>query len=109
LNDFRANALAFPGVVELPHHGSPSFRVGGKIFAQLSSDGQFALLKLTLSTQEWCQATFPDACRPEPGRWGQAGWTRLRWADIPRSHLTEMTEASWAAVAPANLKNRKEP
>ena len=31
----RALALAFPEAVEQDHHGRPSFRVGGKIFATL--------------------------------------------------------------------------
>ncbi|WP_340267697.1 MmcQ/YjbR family DNA-binding protein [Sphingobium mellinum] len=48
--------IALPGAIEQPHHGSPSFRVGGKIFAQLSSDGLTALLKLPLSLQEWGRA-----------------------------------------------------
>lgn len=31
----RALALALPGSVELDHHGRPSFRVSGRIFATL--------------------------------------------------------------------------
>jgi hypothetical protein len=31
----RQIALALPGAVEQDHHGRPSFRVGGKIFATL--------------------------------------------------------------------------
>jgi hypothetical protein len=31
----RALALALPGAVEQDHHGRPSFRVGGRIFATL--------------------------------------------------------------------------
>ncbi|TML54690.1 MAG: MmcQ/YjbR family DNA-binding protein [Actinobacteria bacterium] len=31
----RQLALALPGAVEQDHHGRPSFRVGGKIFATL--------------------------------------------------------------------------
>jgi hypothetical protein len=34
----RAIALALPGVVEQSHHGFPSFRVRGRIFATLPSD-----------------------------------------------------------------------
>ncbi len=64
-----------------------------------------ALLKLTPFLQGWCVATFPDDCHPEPGRWGQSGWTRLRWAAIPEDHLSEMVNASWLAVAPAELRH----
>jgi hypothetical protein len=34
----RAVALSLPEAVEQDHHGRPSFRVGGKIFATLWTD-----------------------------------------------------------------------
>jgi hypothetical protein len=34
-DEARRLALALPGAVEQDHHGRPSFRVGGKIFATL--------------------------------------------------------------------------
>ena len=34
----RSLALSFEGAVEQDHHGRPSFRVGGKIFATLWSE-----------------------------------------------------------------------
>jgi hypothetical protein len=34
-DDARRLALALPDTVEQPHHGRPSFRVGGKILATL--------------------------------------------------------------------------
>jgi hypothetical protein len=34
----RNQALALPGAVEQDHHGRPSFRIGGRIFATLSDD-----------------------------------------------------------------------
>ncbi len=101
--DFRRQALSLPGALEQPHHGAPSFRVAGKIFAQLSADESMALLKLSVFLQGWGVAHFPDACAPEPGRWGQSGWTRLRWRDLPEDSLSEMLKASWLAIAPASL------
>jgi hypothetical protein len=38
-NEARALALALPEAVEQDHHGRPSFRVGGKIFATMPPDG----------------------------------------------------------------------
>ena len=35
IDEVRRLALALPGAVEADHHGRPSFRVGGKIFATL--------------------------------------------------------------------------
>jgi hypothetical protein len=37
-DEARALALALPEAVEQDHHGRPSFRVGGKIFATLWDD-----------------------------------------------------------------------
>jgi hypothetical protein len=36
-DDVRALALSLPGAIEQDHHGRPSFRVQGKIFATLWS------------------------------------------------------------------------
>jgi hypothetical protein len=36
--DARLIALSLPGALEQDHHGRPSFRVGGRIFATLWSD-----------------------------------------------------------------------
>lgn len=36
--DVRRLALALPGAVEQDHHGFPSFRVGGRIFATLPDE-----------------------------------------------------------------------
>ena len=97
--DFRQHALAQSGAVEIPHHGAPSFRVDGKIFAQLSADETTALVKLSPFLQEWGMATYPDSCAPEMGKWGAAGWTRLRWRDIPEESIAEMLAFSRNCVA----------
>ncbi len=47
MSDFRAIALTQPSAIELDHFGAPSFRVNGKIFAQLSQDGEMGLVKLS--------------------------------------------------------------
>jgi hypothetical protein len=38
LDEARSLALSLPEAVEQDHHGAPSFRVGGKIFATLWSE-----------------------------------------------------------------------
>ena len=38
VTDARRLALALPEAVEQDHHGRPSFRVGGKIFATIWDD-----------------------------------------------------------------------
>ena len=38
-DDVRSLALALPDTTEAPHHQRTSFRVGGKIFATMPTDG----------------------------------------------------------------------
>jgi hypothetical protein len=97
--DFRTLAMSLPKVSELPHFDSASFRVNGKIFAQLSGDGLKGLVKLSADRQEWALQTFRDHCSAEP-HWGRYGWTWLAWATLPTDTLNELLAESWRAVAP---------
>lgn len=100
--DFRALALSLPSTVEQAHFDSPSFRVAGKIFAQLSADGQGGLVKLSPERQEWMLATFPGRCAAPP-HWGRFGWTHLDWKHLPSELLKDLLAESWRAVAPGKL------
>jgi hypothetical protein len=95
--DFRALALALPSSTEHDHLGRASFRVSGKIFAQLSHDGRTAVVKIP-AAQQWLIDSYPGA-RSSPGRWGQFGWTEFSWADLPRGVLEDLLRQSWDAVA----------
>jgi hypothetical protein len=101
-NIFRRAALALPQVTEQGHFGAPSFRVRGKIFAQLSSDETIALLKLSKDVQQWAITTYPRICRVEP-QWGKHGWTCMEWAAIPLDLLEDWLTSSWRAVTPRAL------
>ena len=61
-DDARRLALALPGAVEQDHHGRPSFRVGGKIFATLWSDAQLNAMLDEDGIRTAVQA-HPDTCR----------------------------------------------
>jgi hypothetical protein len=65
-DDARRLALELPGVVELPHHGFPSFRAGpkGRIFATMPTDG---ILRVMLEG---------DSIRAAAARWP---WCREGW------------------------------
>jgi predicted DNA-binding protein (MmcQ/YjbR family) len=70
-------AMAFPQTEERDHFGSPSFRVKGKIFAQLSArenKERRALVKLSLADQAWLTMSDPNTFVPAP-HWGRHGWT----------------------------------
>ena len=60
-DEVRALALGLPDAVEQDHHGRPSFRVRGKIFATLWSAG---LLNVMVDDEliRAAVATYPEAC-----------------------------------------------
>lgn len=68
IDQARALALALPGAVEQEHHGRPSFRVGGKIFATLWTPTALNVM----AGDELIRAavsTSPDVCSPV--HWGK--------------------------------------
>jgi len=103
MSDFRRQALALPETEEVPHHGSASFRVSGKIFAQLSADDLSGLVKLPRPLQDLVIGECPEGCRREAGRWGDAGWTRLDLSKFPEDKVADLVGISWRQVAPAKI------
>jgi hypothetical protein len=100
-DEARRLALALPEAVEQGHHGRPSFRVGGKIFAtQWNAEHMNVMLDeggiLTAVDAD------PETC--EPVRWGKrlaAVRVDLRCAD-PRL-LEELLADAWETKAPKHL------
>jgi hypothetical protein len=64
----RKIPLSVEGAVEQDHHGRPSFRVNGKIFATLWTDEQLNVM-LPGGRIEQVVADEPD--RTEPVHWGK--------------------------------------
>jgi hypothetical protein len=64
----RTIALSFDGAVEQDHHGRPSFRVRGKIFATLWTDEQLNVM-LPGDRIEQVVADEPERC--EAVHWGK--------------------------------------
>jgi hypothetical protein len=97
----RALALALPEAVELDHHGRPSFRVGGKIFATLWDEGRMNVM-LDEGGIRTAVERAPDACQGV--RWGKrlvAVGVTLARAD--RSLLAELLADAWERRAPRRL------
>jgi SAM-dependent methyltransferase len=100
-DEARAVALSLPEAVEQDHHGRPSFRVGGKIFATLWSDERMNVM-LDEGGILTAIDTAPGAC--EQVWWGKrlaaVGITLSR---VDRQVLGELLTDAWEQKAPRRL------
>jgi hypothetical protein len=99
--DVRALALALPEVVEQDHHGRPSFRVAGRIFATLWTPE--ALNVFVDDDQARAVAeTHPATCSEL--FWGGAlRGVRLDLTRVDAGLAGELLADAWARRAPARL------
>ncbi len=97
-SDFRRIALGMKGAVESAHMGHPDFRVGGRIFATLHSDGQSGMVKLTPEQQLEFVRANAAAFVPENGAWGRQGCTRVRLASVDEDALGEALTLAWQNI-----------
>lgn len=102
MTDLRAVALALPEAEEKPHHGFPSFRVRGKIFATWPEPG-FAHLMLDEDDIRAAALADPDACAER--YWGEKlAALRVDLARIPPDALAMLVGQAWRRRAPAALR-----
>jgi hypothetical protein len=97
----RRLALALPEAVEQDHHGRPSFRVGGKIFAtQWDADHMNVMLDeggILTAVQD-----DPDTC--EEVRWGKRlAAVRVDLRRVERKTLESLLADAWEGKAPTRL------
>lgn len=97
----RELALALPEAVEQDHHGRPSFRVGGKIFATQWDDEHMNVMldedgiRTALDDQ-------PAAC--EEVWWGKRlAAVRVDLRRIDRETLASLLTDGWEGKAPKRL------
>ena len=100
----RAVALSLPETVEQDHHGRPSFRVGGKIFATLWDDD-----KMNVMLDEGGILTAidsaPHAC--EQVWWGKRlAAVGVRLSRVDRHFLEDLLTDAWELKAPRRLVGR---
>ncbi len=99
----RRVALDLPETTEQDHHGRPSFRVRGKIFATLHVPHERAMLKLPRAEQLALAEARPDVYAPVPGTWGERGSTLVELPGAEAAELAELIEEAWRGVAPKGL------
>lgn len=86
-------ALSLPDAVEADHHGRPSFRVGGKIFATLWSEEQLNVMldeggirTAVDRWPEWCEELY----------WGKRlAAVRVDLTATSREDLRELLRDAW--------------
>jgi hypothetical protein len=98
----RRLALALPEATEQDHHGFPSFRVAGRIFATLPDD---AHLRIMLGPEQTAEAVARFSEAVQELHWGR----RLRGVTVllpaaPADAVEELLADAWQAKAPARLR-----
>ena len=117
---FRKLALSQPQAVEGSHMGHADFRVGGKIFASLGPDEDWAMVKLSPDDQADLIGGETGPYKPASGAWGvqgctiitlrRAGDAKVRRAEArPHDEDRKDNEAKDARRAPERLKPPRGP
>lgn len=106
--DFRRIALGLDGAEESSHMGAPDFRVRGRIFATLASEGEgYGNLMLTVEQQADFVRELPDVFLPIHGGWGRMGATHIRLAKATEDVLAGALRTAWQLRLEKNTKARK--
>jgi hypothetical protein len=99
--DARRLALSLAEAVELDHHGRPSFRVGGKIFATLWDHGQMNVM-LDEGGIRSAVHDAPDVCSEV--WWGKRlAAVRVQLAAVESAFLAGLLRDAWELKAPKRL------
>jgi hypothetical protein len=102
-DDARALALDLPESIEQDHHGRPSFRVGGRIFATLW-DAEHMNVMLDEPGILTATQTHPDVCREV--WWGKRlSAVRVELPAAERALLVDLLADAWERKAPARLRD----
>ena len=101
----RALALSLPEATEQDHHGRPSFRVAGKIFATLWDESHMNVML--------DEPGILTAARSEPESCAEFWWGKRLGAvsvDLHRGStnlLTELLADAWERMAPKRLTKQR--
>ncbi len=97
----RRIALGFPEAAEQDHHGFPSFRVNGRIFATLPDQGHLNVM-LDANQTFWSVQHYPDTC--EELWWGKRlSGVRVDLGLARRPMVVDLLSEAWRRKAPGHL------
>ena len=100
-NDVRKLALALPEAVEQDHHGRPSFRVGGKIFATLWDEEHMNVM-LDEGGIHTAVQRRPEVCQEV--WWGKRlAAVRVKLERVDADVAAELLAGAWEEKAPNRL------
>ena len=100
VRDVRRLALSLEGAVEQDHHGFPSFRVGGKIFATLPDDEHVHVM---LPEDRIREIVSADSHACEEKWWGKRlAALRVSLPDAAKDRVAAMLEEAWSTRRPAS-------
>ncbi len=100
-DEARRLALSLPETVEQDHHGRPSFRVAGRIFATLWDPEHMNVMLDEPGILTAVQAN-PDTCAEV--MWGKRlAAVRVTLPAVEPTLLAELLADAWEAKAPARL------
>lgn len=101
----QARQLALPEATEQDHHGRPSFRVAGKIFATLWDEGHVNVMLDEPGIRTAVQA-HREVC--EEVWWGKRlSAVRVTLADADPRLLRDLLADAWEGKAPARLASKR--
>jgi hypothetical protein len=106
-DEFRQLALSFPEAEERSHMNHPDFRVGGRIFASLTSTGDRGMVKISQGEQSTLTCEEPDVFEPANGAWGRQGCTYVRLAAADAVIVRSALLAAWRRAAPKRLTRER--
>ena len=101
LDEARSLALSLPEAVEQDHHGRPTFRIGGKIFATLWNEQRLNVM-LDAGGILTAVERAPAAC--EEVWWGKSlAAVGVTLALVDREFLRDLLTDAWEGKAPQRL------
>ena len=98
----RRLALALPEAVELETWGTPTFRVGRKIFVMFAEEQREAWVKSTHDEQRALTQMDPETFFVPPYV-GPSGWVGVHFRTVDREEMRELITEAWRLTAPKGL------
>lgn len=101
--DVRTLASSLPEVADGTAYGRPAFRVGGKVFAGVSHEGERVLAaRVGHEEREFLLRTRPEVFYSTP-HYDDHPWVLVRLDEVDADTLRDVLTEAWLFRAPRNL------